>query len=382
MKMRYLTYLLIALLLPVAASALPDAQIQRYDPTPAQPGDLLSVQVAINNNADTSIRDVELEILESATVRPEGRNTLRAGTISAFSSFVGTLQVRVAADAPSGEATLRMRVREQGGQWQEQTGIIQVQSSQAGILISNVQLQPETISPGRTATAEITLQNNANSLLRGVSTRLQLEDTPFVPTTTASRQRVGDLQIGQQETIEYQLTAQPDAQAGIYRVPITLSFLDRNGNSIDLHDTIGLSITTEQITTANVDNVQRTNNGAEISVRIVNKGLSEIKFLEATVQEQEGYSIREQERQTYLGNVASDDWQTMRFEVISGQEQVEIPLSYSFKDSFNQEHQREQTLIVTLPEPEQSGLGVVGIVLVLAVIAGGYWLYKRRRAKK
>ena len=381
MTMKYITYLLIALIIPVGASALVDAQLQRYDPTPAQPGDLLTVQLSITNNADTRAQNVELELLASNTVSPEGKNTLTAGTIGAYSSFQGSLQVRVAADAPPGEAVLRIRVREQGSDWQERTGTIQVQPSQAGILISDVQLSPEAVNPGRTATLTLEVQNNANSLLREVSTQLQLAETPFVPAQTATRKRVGDLATGSQATVTYQLTAQPEAHAGIYRIPVTLSFLDRNGNSVEQLDMIGVTVTTPQQTLANVDNVQRTDEGAEVSVRIVNKGLSEIKFLETHVQEGEGYTIRAQERSAYLGNVDSDDWQTMRFNIQSSAEQVQIPLTYTYQDTFNDPHEQEQLLTITLPPAQGGGLGAVGIIALLLIAGGIYWVYKKRKSK-
>ena len=380
--MKYLAILLAALLIPVGASALVDAQLQRYDPTPAQPGDLLSVQIALTNSADRAVQGAELEILPSATVRPEGRNTLTAGTIGALSSFQGTLQVRVAADAPPGAATLRMRVRQAGGEWQERTGTIDVQPSQAGILIQQVTLNPATINPGRSATLTLGVQNNANTLLREVTTQLQLQDTPFVPTQSATRQRVGDLSHAQQASVTYELTAQPEAQAGIYRVPVVLSYLDRNGNSVDQTDMIGLTVTTPQRTSATIDNVQRTDEGAEISVRVVNTGLSEIKFVEVTAQESSGYTIREQERSAYLGNIQSDDWQTMRFSIQTSQEQVEIPISYRFEDTFNEPHEQTTTLAVTLPPRNGGGLGAVGVIVLLILIGGGYWLYKRRKNQK
>ena len=380
--MKYLAYLLVALLIPVGASALVDAQLQRYDPTPAQPGDLLTVQLAITNDADTQARGVELEILPSGTVSPEGRNTLRAGTVGAKSTYVGSLQVRVAAEAPPGEAVLRMRVREEGTDWQERTGIIQIQPSQAGILISNVDIQPETINPGRSATVTLDIQNNANSLLREVNAQLQLDETPFAPQQQATRQRAGDLAVGEQTTINYQLSAQPEAQAGIYRVPITLSFLDRNGNTVEQQDMIGLTITTEQQVTANVETVERTSQGAQITARVVNKGLSEVKFVETHAQEATGYTIFEQERNAYLGNIQSDDWQTMRFNIQTNEEQVEIPFSYTYKDTFNQEHQEEQTLAVTIPPSEDTGLGLTTALLVALVLAGGWWVYTRRKKKQ
>ena len=380
--MKHTAYLLALLLIPVAVYAVPDVQLQRYDPTPAQPGDLLTVQLAMTNQADRAITNAELEILPSATIRAEGRNTLQANRIGAFGTFQGSLQVRVAADAPPGEATLRVRVRQAGGEWQERTLSIQVQPSQAGILISNVQLDPQTVNPGRVATLQLDVQNNANSRLREVTTQLQLADTPFVPTQAATRQRVGDLSTGQSASVTYQLTAKPEASAGIYSIPVTLSYQDRNGNNVDQQDTIGITITTPQRTSATVDNVQRTSQGAEISVRIVNAGLSEIKFLETRVDAASGYTIREQERSAYLGNVNSDDWQTMRFEIQTDQEEVEIPLTYNFLDTFNEPHEEQQTLLVTLPAQQGGGLGGLSIIVLLLVLAGGYWAYKKRKKSK
>ena len=120
----------------------------------------------------------------------------------------------------------------------------------------------------------------------------------------------------------------------------------------------------------------------EVTVRIINKGLSEIKFLQASVQDGEGYTIQPQHKQAYLGNVDSDDWETMRLTVTTDRESIDIPLSYSFEDTFNNPQEQQTTLSVQIPEAPAGGLGTAGLLIALAVIGGGYWLYKRRKSKK
>lgn len=384
--MKYTTPVLLALLFVLIAPAtyaLVDANLQRYDPTPAQPGDLLTVYISVSNNEDTAARDVQLEILDTSTVTPEGRSVLNAGTINAYSSYLATAQVRIAKDAPAGEVVLRMRVREGSGNWQEQTATITVQSAQSAAIISNVQIQPEAVNPGREASVTLTVENNADSLLRDVTTELDLQDTPFVPTGSSTRKKISSLAAGQQAQVTYQLVAQPSATADIYRIPVTISFLNEQGERREDQDAIGVYVITETQTQAIVDSVTRNTDGIEVAVRLINKGLSEIKFAQATIQEADGYEIPVNQQQTYLGNIDSDDWETMRFNIQTDQEQVSIPLRYTYQDAFNNELEQETTLQVDIPPAQTQGVSISTILLVLVVIAAaGYYIKKRRNNKK
>lgn len=372
---------LLVLIIP-AASAVVDTTLQRYDPTPAQAGDLLTAYVNLYNNEDTTAPNVQLEILESSTIRPEGQSVINAGSIGSFGLYTATVQVRVARDAPAGQAVLRLRVREGNGDWQERTQTITIRSQEAAVLINNVDIQPNTLEPGKTATVSLRLENNANSFLRDITTQLDLGETPFVPLESSSRKKISELSPDEQATVTYTLAAQPAATSDIYRVPITISFTDEDGEVQEDQDYIGISVSSAPNTRAIVDSVSRTNGDVEVAVRIVNKGLSEVKFVEAELADEEGYTIPSSQRVNYVGNIDSDDWETLRFNIETDQQQVSVPLIYNYQDAFNNEIQEETTLTFGIPEETAQGVSFSTMLLILVIIAGGVWYWRKRKNKK
>jgi LPXTG-motif cell wall-anchored protein len=380
----YITPILLAILLVLsapAASALVDANLQRYDPTPAQPGDLLTVYVAVTNDDSSIARNIQLEILPTNTIIPEGQSVINVGTLSELGTYTTSLQVRVASDTPAGTAILRMRTKQDGSEWQERTGTINIKSSESAVLINNVQVSPETINPGKASTVTLTLENNAGGLLRDVTTQLDLTETPFVPVDSSTRKKVSELKADQQAKVTYTLVAQPGATANIYRVPVTLSFLDEDGQVQSDKDTIGLYVDTPTSIRAIVDDVTATTNGAEVAVRIVNKGLSEVKFVEAELSEAQGYTIPISQQVAYVGNIDSDDWETLRFNIESEQTEVQVPMEYTFQDAFNNKITMQETLRINIPEQQSEGTGTGLILVVLLLIGGGVWYVRRRRKK-
>lgn len=376
--MKHTTTLLLALLLLPAAAALADIDLQRYDPTPAQPGDLLTVYVSISNDANDAARNVQAELLPTSTIAPEGRNTISVGTLGARGTHTASRQVRVANDV-AGQAVLRMRVRQANTDWQERTATIPIKGHEGSLAVKHVDIQPPIITPGRTANVTLTISSSAGSLLRDVVAQLTLDDTPFVTDASTARRNIGEISGGAQATTTYRLTARPDASADIYSVPVTITFLDADGENRTQQDRVGLRVTTEQNTVAIVEDAQRTSQGTEVTVRIVNKGLSEIKFLQAAVEDAQGYTINAQQKQAYLGNVDSDDWETLRFTVDTDQERIDVPLTYSYEDTFNNQHQDNATLSISIP-PQDTSIGAGTLLLIaLVIIGGGYWLYKRRK---
>lgn len=372
-----------AVTIPQSNSAQPvEATLLNYVPTPAQPGDLLDVYIQVENNGATAAEQVEVELEGTGELIPQGNAIARAGRIPAQNAYVTKFRVKVSADATTGESLLSVLTRQAGQVEQESTVTITIQEDAEAAYIKKVSINPEAIEPGKQATLDITVENLADSRIRDVSLSLDLDETNFIPIEGTTRQKVDSIGPRQQAVFRYQIGAKPSATADIYSIDATLSFLDDFGNQNEQTDTIGLVIDTEAKTQAYIDQVSRSGEDIEVTMRIVNRGLSEVKFVEATISEGNSYEIPSQQRQQYVGNIDPDDWETLRFTVNTKEESIQIPVNYRFSDAFNNQRSVEQTFTVDIPEEQGGGISPLTTIIIVLVLVGiGYYWYRRRKKK-
>ena len=81
-------------------------------------------------------------------------------------------------------------------------------------------------------------------------------------------------------------------------------------------------------------------NREEVKIKIINKGLSDIRFLEVYVEESTKYDILS-EREIYVGDLDSDDFDSVEFDVFFDKkirDNAVMPVKLKYKDNFNNEY--------------------------------------------
>ncbi len=377
--------LLVLALVPLAAAQTTptsnpvQVSLLSYQPIPAQAGDTLDVQLSVRNSATSPAQGVEVEVVSGGAFIAEGRTTVSAGTIPALNSFTARFTVRVESTAEAGDRALQIRTRQQGQDWQQRTITIPIVSQQAAILITDV--TSENMAPGETGTLTLRVENLADTTLRDIIVRLGTTNTPFTPAQSATQQRISSLAPGAAQTVTYRINTQSTATPADVAVPVTMRYLDSAGNQRESDDTISIRVHAPARTDAYVDNVERQGSDAIVRMRIVNMGLSEIRFVTAQIEDGEGYTVHPQSRRTYVGNINSDDWETVRFTITPEQDEITVPITYTFFDAFNQEHTITQEHVVRIPSQDNgSGAGLWIVLLVIAAVIGTI-VYKKRKKK-
>jgi hypothetical protein len=369
--------------MPLAAAQtgngpLVNVNLQGHHPVPAQPGDVMDVYIRLDNGGSRAAERVEVEVLASDSFSPQGQSTVNAGTIQAWSSYLARFTIRVSGDAPQGDNQLRVRVRQQGGEWHERPVTIQVVFGQAIVQIGAVNSKPASLVPGQTGAVTVNVQNLGGSRLRDVSATLTLQETPFRPEAGSAQRKITSLAPQSSAALRFDLAVTPNAAAGIYDVPVTLSYLDEQGQTHQIEEMIGLRVHSEPQIEAYVQSVERSGDGVTVALRVVNKGLSEVRFAELSIGSGD-FDIAPQDRKVYLGNIDSDDWETVRVRISSSNELVQLPIDLSYRDAFNQAHEQTMTIELRMPQPQKNNRGwVAAIILLAAILAGGlYWRKKR-----
>ena len=258
------------------------------EPDPAEPGKYVDVRFKLDNNGSEEARNVEVEILpEYPFSLDPGREALRsAGTLqSRQRGDVGVIvkyRLRVNKDAIEGENEIRIRYRIDKGIWVEpEEFFIDVQTNDAILAVDSVSIDKEFFEPGSSGILRIGVVNEADSLIKDIKARLDLGNMPFVPLGSTNEKSVYQIDAKKAHEFSFELLAKPEAESGVYQVPLRISYSDELNKGYIKNGTIGLIVGAKPDLSITLDesDIYESNKAGEIVVKVVNKGLTNIKFV-------------------------------------------------------------------------------------------------------
>lgn len=249
------------------------------------------------------------------------------------------------------------------------------------LTINSVSTSPSEVSPGGKSTISIGIKNNDDFDIEDVSVALDFSNVPFAPYNSGSDYTINELLEGKTKTAQFDVIALNNAVSGIYKIPVKIEYreLDQADGTPNKVKTslISIMINSEPILDVSAeDGLLLKNQKNKISVRIVNKGLSDVKFLEIEGQGSTSSNILSQSK-IYVGDVDSNDFQTAEFEVFFSQtsgNSVTIPFTITYKDISNKEYSETYDVVFKVYSNEQAvQLGLVqksftGIIVLVVVI--------------
>ena len=369
-------------------------------PDPAEPGSYVDVRFKFDNNGSGEAANVEAEILPEYpfSLYEEAEKGKSLGTIqSRQKGDVGVIvkhRLRVDENAIEGKNEISIRYRIDKGVWVEpEEFFVDVQTHDAILSVDSVSMVKSMIEPGSSNNLNIRLLNNADSVLKDIQVRLALASLPFAPLDSTNEKSI--YQIGSKASYEvsFKLLANPDAKAGVYQVPLDLIYSDELGKKYIKNNTIGIIVGSrpELSVTLDKSEIYEEDKSGEIIVKVVNKGVTDIKFANLKIIPAPDYKILSSD-EVYLGNIDSDDFETAGFRIFVSnvkKNEIDVPLSLEYKDANNNEYKDNVALnlgIYSASDAKKFGLkkgnGVIGNIIVLIIVAVGLFYYIRFRKKK
>ncbi|MBS3139056.1 COG1361 S-layer family protein [Candidatus Woesearchaeota archaeon] len=368
------------------------------EPDSVEPGEIVTLKFQIQNNGTATTDDVLVELLPSYPLSIyDSKNIINIGKLraglSGSDALIVEFKLKVDENAVEKEELVDVRVTYGTFVRTYEDFPVDIQTRDVELVVRGIHTEPELVSPGEDFKLKLTLSNNADSLLRNVNVKLNLSATvPFVPTQSTAEEYVYQINSNTQRAVTFEVTALPDADGGLYKIPLKITYVDEQGKSFEKEDFIGLKITskpdlllTVDQTTINAENRQGT-----VTLKIVNRGLTDLKLVSAILKSSDDYEIVSSP-EIYVGNIDSDDFETVDFVVglRSYDSSIELPVTLTYRDVTNKMF--TQTVSVQF-RTGSSGLvltiifGLVKFVMTIAVIGGigygGYWLYKRRKRRQ
>jgi hypothetical protein len=373
----------------------------RYDPFPVSPGQYVDVWYKIENAGSVPLTNVDFILVPEYPFSVDGSTTDVVGTLGAHESALVKFKVRVSESALQGDQPLKYTWSADGvttnvvGTFSSD---ISVRSANSFLVVSNARATPETIAPSGQSTIEIELANVGDAFIRYATVGLQLValptgatapiELPFTPVGQGVTRTITNLAPGQNGTVKFPVVADADAKSMAYKLPIVINYIDSAGRNLSRSELVGITVAAEPdiITYVDKNDIKDTTTPAEVVIRFVNKGRSDIHFLTATLQQKEGFIVISSPTQ-YVGQVNSDDYETASWTIklSAPATSVDLPLVVSYEDANGNKYSTGMT--VQLPIHSAQDLGQTSnnyssiIIAVIVIVVIGYLVYRSRKGR-
>lgn len=397
MKKIILAILMIALM-AMTVSAVQEfseltATLTKYEPQPAQPGKYIDVFIKLENTGIGAASNVILEVLPEFPFSIDtGKTSKTIGILGGKSFYIAEFRLKVDEGAVEGTNKLKVRFNSDESQniWVEQKLDVSVQTQDAVLSIESIKIEPAEIIPGDKGTITLSFQNLADSFLSDIKVKLDLtsDDLPFVAYNSASEKNIYQIRARERKDVSFELIAFPDADAKIYKIPVNITYYDNVGTKYTKTDLIGVVVNSKPDIKVLVDSttLMKEQRIGDIVLRIVNKGLNDVKFMNMKIAESEDFELLSSNNEEYIGNLDSDDFETVDFKVLlKDEETVEILITLEYMDNNNNKYVDNMNLKLKIHSAEKLGQKksnrTMYFVLIVLII-GGIFFYRRRKKKK
>ena len=376
-----------------------DVSLMNQIPDPVGPGEVAELNFRVENSGERAATDVVMELVPEYpfSLRPgdEAKKSIGSLQSKALDDDGVTLRYKVIVDknAPDGFHDIRLRYKDsEHTEWILLDAFsIKVQSHIAIIGISKVTSNPTSFEPGDKARISLDLKNFASSHLKDIIVKLDLSATDLSPFGSSNERVISSIAAQQSEKAEFDLIADPDAVAGIVKIPVFISYSDVTGMNYTKSNTISLMIggVPDIAITLDGTDIYTEDSVGDAVIKVVNRGTTDVKFMTVSVGAIEGAEVVGSS-ESYIGNLDSDDFSTAEFKLMvkDAKESVFLPVTVEYKDANNNNYKKEADLALKLYSSNEAkkitGSGNGSLIWVIAAVLAiaGFFLYRRWKKHK
>ncbi|MCX6708997.1 MAG: hypothetical protein NTW67_05125 [Candidatus Woesearchaeota archaeon] len=390
MKKLLLLVMLVLLSVSVCAvgGAMLKASVLRYEPAPAEQGNPVDVWVELNN-AGTKADKVAVKFVpEYPFSLPAGsQGFFDVGILSASESKVVKFSVFVDPTAPNGDSDVKFQYKYGSDNWIELLSSVSLETQNAVLVVDSYKVTPSPITPGQTVKVEMQLRNAGRIAVKNVDVSIGLEDGKFSTIGSGAKKRVDYIGFGETETVVFELASDTSTEVKVYNIPVTLSFKDERNKEYTDTAKISLVVNAKPEISLTVDKTVFTSKTVPgtVTLKVVNKGVVNMKYLTVKLIQTPDYDVLSPSNEAYVGNLDSDDFETVDFTVKPLVESPRLSVTLEFKDPYNVDFSTQYDLplrIITDKELGKTSTPWVSIIIGLLIVAVViYWWFRRRKKK-
>lgn len=403
-QLSFIIFLILASVAYSASKISDSAEIQitviSQEPDPVQPGQTVDLRFKVENLGGGGTDNLIIELLpEYPFSLYKGDVQKSLGSMQAYQKgeegIIALYHVKVDEDAVEGTNYINIRYKfGETGEWRTVKDLeVRIRTQDLVASVESIETEPELVSPGDEFDLKLTVRNNADSIIRDVKIKLDVSSStvPIAPYSSLGEQQIPQINPNTAKIMDFKLIALPDSEGGVYKIPVNISYTDNTGTIFKKNDYISLKLSSAPDLLVSIDKSEITKKVRQgtITVKIVNRGLTNLKLMSAKLESSKKYSIESQD-EVYVGNIDTDDYETVDFKITVNYDKViDLPLTLSYMDSTNKKFSQDYTLKL---KTQSNGLiltiigGIISFVIkaaiIIGLIYGAYLWYKRRKKKK
>jgi len=279
--------------------------------------------------------------------------------------------------------------------------IVQIYMASA-LTIRSATSNPSEVQPGERFSLNLKIENNLNEDVEDIVVNLVLSSgqtvIPFAPYQSSNEVRIDDIAEDDKENADFDLMTFSDATSGTYTIPVQVSYTLSNGTRVSNENLGIVSVIINakpKIGPSLEDSILIKGTTGKITIKIVNSGLGDSKFLSVSLNSVSGIQTTSSSS-VYIGNIDSNDFDTVDFNVFvnaNAPSTINLPVKITYTDSQNNPLTQDNTILIkTYTVKEAKSLGLISggsnafiIILIISIVII-FFVYrsvrKRRRSKR
>jgi len=228
----------------LAGSTVLTISLANYDPNPAIAGDTVEVRIGIQNIGGMDIKDLMMEVVPSYPFElVTGENAIQdVGIVQGVQPDSGAnikivkYRMKINRDTPAGSYELKIKYYDQGStDFNQKSLYLDVKSKESAEVIH---IDKSTLVPGKQSSLKFTINNVGNAPLRDLTFYWENEDRVILPVGSDNTKYIRYIDIGNSADLEYQVIADTNAQPGLYKLNLYLTYENSVSNQTKKISTI------------------------------------------------------------------------------------------------------------------------------------------------
>jgi len=373
--------------------------VAKYEPFPVEPGSYFDIWFKIDNIGMDTANNATFILEPQFPFSTDDDAQTVIGILNRLDSTMVKYRVNVDVNAVEGTSKLNVKYSSNpkiSVMVSDSFGI-DIRTADADINIVSIVTKPSQFLPGQKGDAVIVLKNTADSTLKNIKVTMDLSSAtvPFAPIGKSTTYMITNMAGGEEETVTFEIIATPDADSGIYKIPLAITFSDNVGNDYTSSEIISLIVggTPDILTNIEPEILFLSGTTGDIRVNIINRGLVDVKYVTVKIMPTDDFDILSND-ELYIGNIDSDDFDSASFSIhvspsFSGD--LSVPMTLTYMNANNDVFEVDEVLEMKVyTSKEAQSLGLIGsgtntsiiLVVLVAVVFVGYRWHKKKKKKK
>jgi hypothetical protein len=291
------------------------------NPSPAMAGDIVEVKIGIINDGGQAVNDLRVEFNPSYPFElvPGDNPVQDIGTMNAYQGAIGstdmkiiTYKVKVNKDTIGGQYEFKLKYSDGASGNIVQKSLYVAVSSRSNAEV--IHIDKTLLTPGKQDTLTFRINNVGNSPLRDLTFYWTNDGNTILPVGSDNTRYMKYIEINNSTDLEYDVVADSNAAAGLYKLNLYLSYYDTLNNTQKTISTIaGVYVGGE----TDFDVALSDSSSGTTSLSIANIGSNPATSVSVSIPEQRGWTVTGTSS-VIIGNLNKGDYTVASFKLQSG----------------------------------------------------------------